>query len=61
VAEYWENLFARLVKTEGWRKFVQENHLEEHYLSGREIGKVADEIVAERRRLYAEFGIKTAR
>jgi putative tricarboxylic transport membrane protein len=61
VAEYWENLFARMVKTEAWRKFVQENHLEEHYLTSREIGKVADEIVAERRQLYAEFGIKTAR
>jgi putative tricarboxylic transport membrane protein len=61
VAEYWENLFDRMVKTEAWRKFVQENHLEEHYLTSREIGKVADEIVAERRQLYAEFGIKTAR
>ena len=61
VLEYWENLFARMVKTEAWRKFVMENHLEEHYLSSREIGKVADEIVAERRQLYAEFGIKTAR
>lgn len=61
VAEYWENLFARMVKTEAWRKFVLENHLEEHYLGSREIGKLADEIVAERRQLYAEFGIKTAR
>jgi putative tricarboxylic transport membrane protein len=61
VAEYWESLFAKMVKTEGWRKFVQENHLEELYLSSRGIGKVADEIVAERRQLYAEFGIKTAR
>jgi putative tricarboxylic transport membrane protein len=61
VADYWENLFMRMVKTEGWRKFVLENHLEEHYLGSREIGKLADEIVAERRQLYAEFGIKTAR
>ena len=61
VVEYWENLFARMVKTDVWRKFVLENHLEEHYLSSREIGKLADEIVAERRQLYAEFGIKTAR
>jgi putative tricarboxylic transport membrane protein len=61
VAGYWETLFARMVKTASWRKFVAENHLEEHYLSSGEIGKVADEIVAERRQLYAEFGIKTAR
>jgi hypothetical protein len=51
----------RMVKTEGGRKFVLENHLEEHYLGSRQIGKLADEIVAERRQLYAEFGIKTSR
>jgi putative tricarboxylic transport membrane protein len=61
VADYWENVFARMVKTEAWRKFVADNHLEEHYLGSGQIGKVADEIVAERRQLYAEFGIKTAR
>jgi tripartite-type tricarboxylate transporter receptor subunit TctC len=61
VAEYWENLFMRMVKTEGRRKFVLENLLEEHYLGSRQIGKLADEIVAERRQLYAEFGIKTSR
>lgn len=61
VVEYWESLFARMIKTEAWRKFVADNHLEEHYLRSGEIGKLADEIVAQRRQLYAEFGIKTPR
>ena len=61
VVEYWENLFARIVKSEAWRRYVVDNHLEELYLKSSEIGKLADEIVAQRRQLYAEFGIKTAR
>ena len=61
VTEYWENLFARMIRTDAWRKFVADNHLEERYLRSTEIGKVADEIVAQRRQLYADFGIRTAR
>jgi tripartite-type tricarboxylate transporter receptor subunit TctC len=61
VVEYWENLFARMVKTEAWRRHIADNHLEEHYVRSGDIGKLTDEIVAQRRQLYAEFGIKTAR
>ena len=50
-----------MIKTEAWRKFVADNHLEEHYLRSGDIAKLADEIVVQRRQLYAEFGIKTAR
>ena len=38
VTDYWENLFARMVKTESWRKFVADNHLEELYLRSGDIG-----------------------
>jgi tripartite-type tricarboxylate transporter receptor subunit TctC len=61
VLDYWESFFARLVKTESWRKFVADNFFEEQYLTSREIPKMAEEAVAVRRKLYAEFGIKTAR
>ena len=61
VVDYWESLFARMIKTEAWRKFVADNHLEEHYLRSGDIAKLADEIVVQRRQLYGEFGIKTAR
>ncbi len=61
VVEYWEDLFARMVKTEAWRRFVADNHLEEHYLRSGAIARLTEEIVAQRRQLYAEFGIKTAR
>lgn len=50
-----------MVKTEAWRRFVADNHLEAHYLRSGEIGKITEEIVSQRRQLYAEFGIKTAR
>ena len=61
VRDYWESFFARLVKTEAWRKFVADNYFDEEYLSSGEIPKMAEEAVALRRKLYAEFGIKTAR
>jgi len=61
VVEYWEGLFARLVKSEGYRKYVADNQLEELFLRGGELGKFAAEVVAQRRQLFAEFGIKTAR
>jgi putative tricarboxylic transport membrane protein len=59
--EYWEGFFARLVKTESWKKFVADNFFEDQYLPSREIPKMAEDAVAVRRKLYAEFGIKTAR
>jgi len=61
VVDYWENVFARMVKTESWRKYVIDSQLEEWYLRSGELGKLAEEIVAQRRQMFAEFGIKMAR
>ena len=61
VVSYWENLFARMVKTESWRKYVVDSQVEEWYLRSHELGKLAEDIVAQRRQLFTEFGIKMAR
>ena len=61
VRDYWESFFARLIKTESWKKFVADNYFDEQYLGSADIPKMADEAVALRRKLYGEFGIKTAR
>ena len=58
---YWENVFARMVKTESWRKYVVDSQVEEWYLRSHELGKLAEEIVTQRRQLFTEFGIKMAR
>jgi putative tricarboxylic transport membrane protein len=61
VVSYWEDVFARMVKTESWRKYVVDSQVEEWYLRSHELGKLAEEIVTQRRQLFTEFGIKMAR
>jgi putative tricarboxylic transport membrane protein len=61
VVDYWESVFARMVKTDSWRKYVVDSQVEEWYLRSSELGKLAEEIVAQRRQMFAEFGIKMAR
>lgn len=59
--EYWENVFARMVKTDAWRRYLADNHVEDWYLKSAELGKFAEEIAVQRREIFRELGIKTAR
>jgi putative tricarboxylic transport membrane protein len=59
--DYWENVFARMVKTASWRKYVVDSQVEELYLRSGELARLAEEIVAQRRQMFGEFGIKMAR
>jgi putative tricarboxylic transport membrane protein len=60
-AEYYEGVFARFAKTDAWRKYVTDNELEEGWLGSGELAKLADEVVAQRRQIYGEVGIKMVR
>jgi putative tricarboxylic transport membrane protein len=40
---YWEDLFARLAKTQSWRAYVEENQVEDVFLRGREMPAFLDE------------------
>lgn len=59
--EYFEGVFARLVKTETWRKYLLESELEEGWLASGDLAKLADEVVAQRRQIYGDVGIKVVR
>jgi putative tricarboxylic transport membrane protein len=61
VVEYWENVFARMVKTETWRKYLEENQVEDGYLKGAELARSAVEFIAQRREIFKEAGIQTYR
>jgi putative tricarboxylic transport membrane protein len=51
---YWEDLFARLAKTQSWRAYVEENQVEDVFLRGREMPAFLDEqIVLMRKMLRA--------
>ncbi|MCC7487547.1 MAG: tripartite tricarboxylate transporter substrate binding protein [Burkholderiales bacterium] len=59
--EYWEGVFARLAKSDPWRKYLAEVDLEENHVGGAGLAKMAEEFVAQRRRIYTEIGIKVVR
>ena len=58
---YWENLFGRLVKTERWKKYVQENQQETHFLTSRELATFLDEQTKLLRVVLNEAGVKAVR
>ena len=46
VVAYWEDLFERLSRTAGWRKYLRENQVEDVFLKGREMGPFFDQQIA---------------
>jgi len=58
---YWEGVFERLVKTEGWRKYLAESQSEDGYVRGPALTKLLDESLAVRREVFNDLGIKTVR
>jgi putative tricarboxylic transport membrane protein len=61
VAVYWEEVFARLVKTEPWRRYLEENQFEDGFQRGDELTKSADEFVARMREMLKDAGLKVYR
>jgi len=61
VAEYWENVFERMVKTDAWRKYLDENQVEDGFQRSAELAQSAVEFIAQRRQIFKEAGIQTYR
>jgi len=58
---YWESRFAELRKTASWKKYIQDNQLEESYLPGAELKKSMADIERQLKEQYTAAGIKTVR
>src|SRR5258708_14002256 len=56
---YWEGRFAKLRETPSWKKYVQDNQLEENFLPGEGLRKSIAQIERELREQYQLAGIKT--
>ena len=56
-AEYWENVFERMVKTETWRKCLADNQVEDGFQKGADLAQSAQEFIAQRREIFREAGI----
>ena len=60
-AEYWIGFFARLAATASWKKYVDENHVEEVFLRGAELTPFFDEQLESMRRTLSLAGVAVAR
>jgi putative tricarboxylic transport membrane protein len=61
VVEYWENVFERLTKTKTWRKYLEENQIEDGFQRSAELAQSATKFIAQRREIFKEAGIQTYR
>jgi putative tricarboxylic transport membrane protein len=60
-ARFWEDLFARLVKTDSWKKYVEDNQVEDVFLRGAALTPFFDEQIDAMRRTLREAGVAVAR
>jgi putative tricarboxylic transport membrane protein len=60
-ARYWEDFFARLAKTESWRKYVVENQVEDVFLRGAQMPAFFDEQIDAMRGTLRQAGVTMAR
>ena len=58
--EYWQGLFQRLVKTPGWRRYLEENQVEDVFLQGRALGPFLDQQVELMRTVLKAAGVEVA-
>ena len=58
---YWENFFARLIKTPSWKKYVEENQVEDVFLKSVEVSAFLDEQITLMRSVLQMAGVSVAR
>jgi putative tricarboxylic transport membrane protein len=56
-AQYWEEFFARLAKTASWKKYVEDNHVQDVFLRGAEVTPFLDEQVDVMRQVLQAAGV----
>lgn len=60
-ARYWEDFFARLAQTGSWKKYIEENQVEDMFLRGAEMAPFLDEQIDVMRRTLRAAGVAVAR
>jgi putative tricarboxylic transport membrane protein len=61
VVEYWEQVFEKLAKTATWRKYLEENQIEDGFQKSAELAQSAVAFIAQRREIFKLAGIQTYR
>jgi putative tricarboxylic transport membrane protein len=57
VVGYWENFFGRLIKTTSWRKYVEENQVEDVFLKSAEVSAFLNEQITLMRSVLQMAGV----
>jgi len=58
---YWEDLFARFIKTASWQKYLADNMFEDGYMRSAELSKFGDRFSDTMREILKSGGVKVAR
>jgi len=58
---YWIDRFQKLMQTASWKKYVQDNQLEEHFVPGPAFGEEMKKVDKQLREQFIEAGIKVVR
>lgn len=61
VIVYWEQFFGRLVKTPSWKRYLEENQVEDVFLSGTELTPFFDQQIQLMRSVLRQAGVKVER
>ena len=61
VVAYWGDFFARLIKTPGWKKYLEENQVEDVFLTGAALAPFFDEQIQLMRSVLQQAGVKVER
>jgi len=60
VSQYWEDLFARLAKTASWKKYIEDNQVEDVFLRGASLTPFFDEQIDAMRSTQRQAGVAVA-
>ena len=58
---YYEDLFSRLRQTPSWKKYVEDNQMEDGYTNGADLAKSIEQIEKEMRTQFQLAGVKMVR
>jgi putative tricarboxylic transport membrane protein len=61
VVAYWEEFFERLTRSASWKKYVEENQVEDVFLKSGGLGPFLDEQTTLMRKVLQQAGVKVAR
>jgi putative tricarboxylic transport membrane protein len=58
---YWEDFFARMIKTPSWKKYLEENQVEDVFIKGRDLTPFFDEQTQLMRSVLQQAGVAVVR